>query len=1033
MTRNSISSDGEDRSYSPNPYQGNYGRGYQARQQGQSPNPSLGPGNGHSNGHQQSPNVFNRPPVNIKNNPHRQGSTVYRVPTPQEMGDPEMDFMQPNFNPDTDRFTELLVSNLDYNIDPRDWSKIIYATFHPHVKILNIQTRLQGDNSSIVTVRVPSEQDARFAINTFNRRKIGYKRINVQNKNEVTVNPFDQLRLELVTLLVDMPENRIALSRLIEVFDSRFHKSVAVSDLYKLRDTIRIEDQGAGRYVKLQQAAIPMTPEEAELEANKELPEGTPMPREAPVCSIHCPPGTLQHSQASSTTMLPYVKVKRKNFAPELHSLLLSHNGYIPLMSFLVCYNAEFSSLPVAKEGGVALEHVISCVPGVDICTTKSGVKVIQFQENREQFENLQKNNTWQELGKISREIMELLRLQVNCTISVAKFIPAFHQYYNRQCRVADYGYAKLHELFDAIPHAIQIIGSGDRKAITLSNRAQLKRFTTDIIKVVKAQPAKQIMLEEFPLAYKRVLGKDLNLPHYGVAFVEDVLTDIPTTTLIVIEEGNHTLLAIPRRDQTPEEVERTKQFCLEVIDLLRQRDKCRMGFNKFIPSYHHHFGRQCRVADYGFTKLTDLFEAISYSVQILESDDKQIQLTRPEVRKVLCQQLATLILDRDGPTPLESISLQYLKHYGYSIKPEVFYCSNVRELIIKLRNNFTIEMVDRKEVVTIVNSFIITQPVLRVMQILMDESGGSMPLMELASRYEGLHTEPLDTYSLMEDMHDYVQVDDSDEEGGGVIRLTAHQMLARNLRLVLLRADSIVMADLVQVYRDTYGVELSPQLYGFQSLYLLLQSLPHILELRGRSGQKYLVLSGTMPTPVLLPPARVNVSPTMQHQASPPPQVQGAHGGVNNGDPTPSDSLLLAAQCLDNDMAQQLSDLSMGASGDQGVPVSPAGIPVAWQMKAGEGQSPDQVLNEVLFGKKGQVSSHTPKVDAEAETMGAGGDCSIEKSKEGKDKAQSPNKKQTPANFESSPISCRPQSSNNSSPVKRPKSRIAANFSKAL
>ena len=65
---------------------------------------------------------------------------------------------------------------------------------------------------------------------------------------------------------------------------------------------------------------------------------------------------------------------------------------YLPLFSFsssfLVCYNAEFSPLPVAKEGGVALEHVISCVPGVDICTTKSGVKVIQFQENREQFDS---------------------------------------------------------------------------------------------------------------------------------------------------------------------------------------------------------------------------------------------------------------------------------------------------------------------------------------------------------------------------------------------------------------------------------------------------------------------------------------------------------------------------------------------------------------------------------------------------------------------------------------------------------------------
>lgn len=69
--------------------------------------------------------------------------------------------------------------------------------------------------------------------------------------------------------------------------------------------------------------------------------------------------------------------------------------------------------------------------------------------------------------------------------------------------------------------------------------------------------------------------------------------------------------------DQTPEEVERTKQFALEVVDLLKQNPQCKMPFNKFIPAYHHHFGRQCRVADYGFSKLGDLFEAVCHIVEV--------------------------------------------------------------------------------------------------------------------------------------------------------------------------------------------------------------------------------------------------------------------------------------------------------------------------------------------------------------------------------------------------------------------------------
>ena len=68
--------------------------------------------------------------------------------------------------------------------------------------------------------------------------------------------------------------------------------------------------------------------------------------------------------------------------------------------------------------------------------------------------------------------------------------------------------------------------------------------------------------------------------------------------------------------EQTTEEIERTKQFAVEVIDLLKHSPQCRMPFNKFIPAYHHHFGKQCRVSDYGFTKLLELFESIPYIIQ---------------------------------------------------------------------------------------------------------------------------------------------------------------------------------------------------------------------------------------------------------------------------------------------------------------------------------------------------------------------------------------------------------------------------------
>jgi len=35
--------------------------------------------------------------------------------------------------------------------------------------------------------------------------------------------------------------------------------------------------------------------------------------------------------------------------------------------------------------------------------------------------------------------------------------------------------------------------------------------------------------------------------------------------------------------------------FSRELVDLLKTSTGCRMPFSKFIPAYHHHFGRQCR------------------------------------------------------------------------------------------------------------------------------------------------------------------------------------------------------------------------------------------------------------------------------------------------------------------------------------------------------------------------------------------------------------------------------------------------------
>ncbi len=83
---------------------------------------------------------------------------------------------------------------------------------------------------------------------------------------------------------------------------------------------------------------------------------------------------------------------------------------------------------------------------------------------------------------------------------------------------MADYGYTKLKDLFEALPHVVQILGEGSRAVITLSHRAQLKRFNADLLKLLQVQPNKQICLAEFPPVYEKIFGRTFKISDYGVS-----------------------------------------------------------------------------------------------------------------------------------------------------------------------------------------------------------------------------------------------------------------------------------------------------------------------------------------------------------------------------------------------------------------------------------------------------------------------------------------------------------------------------------
>lgn len=65
--------------------------------------------------------------------------------------------------------------------------------------------------------------------------------------------------------------------------------------------------------------------------------------------------------------------------------------------------------------------------------------------------------------------------------------------------------------------------------------------------------------------------------------------------------------------------------FSREVMELLKYSPLCKVDYHKFATEYHHKFNKQCRVADYGFLKLSELFDAITQSVQVTAENNGNI------------------------------------------------------------------------------------------------------------------------------------------------------------------------------------------------------------------------------------------------------------------------------------------------------------------------------------------------------------------------------------------------------------------------
>ncbi|RWS12443.1 Limkain-b1-like protein [Dinothrombium tinctorium] len=757
---------------------------------------------------------------------------------------------------------ELLVTNLDSNMDNTSLKKELMNHFRSnaiqvlHVCVLssqNFQTSpinrgfaqdFPSTCSVKAIVKVATQQDAQIAVSKLHRTKLGTKRMMISNLSSDRSPPLDILRNEVAAIFEDITSKKLPLVTFQDLYEKRYHRSLCMADIHRLRDVIQLitESEGCGgRYVIFNSNIKTKT--------YSSFFESTAY--RSPFCTLH---GIKDFQKSPSQwleqeyTSLPSVKISLKTLAPQIHTLLDTHGGILPLNSIINCYASEFSKEFICDEPPcVPLEHLISCVPGIEISASHSlGFKRIQWLENKSEGNPITRMETKfdcglssisnaaseaiaKQLNQFSREVKDLLKSQPHCLIAFSKFVPAYHNHFGRQCCVYQYGYTKLIDLLEAIPHVVQILGEGTKRILTLTHREQTKRFATDMLKVLKAQQAKRLYLKQFPTLFETVFEKPFDVTDYGVCDISDILHDVWEGTVVISREDDDTVVEIPKREQTEDEKERTKVFAKDVIELLQSTPTLSMPFCKFIPAYHHYFNRQCKVSDYGFNKLIELLEEISpHVIELIltnNGEDKLIRLNYENRLKTIGSRLVRLLKMQ----PNESVSISclnelFIREYGFGINFEDFDVYDMQSLIKKIPSNFQIVSAGNDCLAKLVDEKVVQTIRCRILRLLMEEYDGQKQIDELLKDYQNRFDQALDSFILYENMNNTVDIDVKRK----TVTLCPALKFIRDIIELIQSVPTLFLTtrQLNEVYMQKFSRPLpQPKDFGFKSVISLFQS----------------------------------------------------------------------------------------------------------------------------------------------------------------------------------------------------------------
>ena len=149
----------------------------------------------------------------------------------------------------------------------------------------------------------------------------------------------------------------------------------------------------------------------------------------------------------------------------------------------------------------------------------------------------------------------DLLKEHRGCVIPLTGLIGAFQRKYGRNPFSAD---VRPITTLNKLSHVIQIMGAEtgrtvggykfifqstfsfqfsklrnlnpitESRLVTLTHRAQVKRFTQEVVKILKAQQDRKCMAYQLPGLYLETFKSPFQLEDFGVCELADLLSDVP-------------------------------------------------------------------------------------------------------------------------------------------------------------------------------------------------------------------------------------------------------------------------------------------------------------------------------------------------------------------------------------------------------------------------------------------------------------------------------------------------------------------------